>query len=102
MRLIKEDVMVEWVRLGEGIAGDFNPDDPEDEELLRFDVSRWDNESCAWEEVPDASYCTLVPVGASHEQKLNGLQSIMSEVFEPVMEKHSIKKLCERLSHIKI
>lgn len=100
MKLIKENVKIEWVRLGEGLSGDFDPEDPEDEELLRFDVFRWDEEIGAWGEVPDASYCTFFPANATDAQRRNGLEFIMAEVFEPVRDGHSVKKLCERLSHI--
>jgi len=40
MNLIKNNIMVEWVELGEGLSGDYNPDDPKDIELLRFDIKR--------------------------------------------------------------
>jgi len=41
--MIRDNIMVEWVELGEGLCGDYNPDDPDDIELLRFDVSRLDD-----------------------------------------------------------
>jgi len=37
-KLKKGKVIIEWVELGEGWSGDYNSDDPEDEELLRFDA----------------------------------------------------------------
>ena len=45
--LIKDRVKVEWVELGEGWWGDYDPDDPMDEELLRFDVS-WLDDAGQW------------------------------------------------------
>jgi hypothetical protein len=39
--LIRGRVRVEWVELGEGWNGYYQEDDPDDEELLRFDVSWW-------------------------------------------------------------
>jgi len=99
-KLIKDNVMVEWAELGEGIDGDYNPDDPEDIELLRFDVSRLvDGE---WQPIDDASYCTQVPVSATPEQRAKGLQWIMDEVYEGVSQGYSIKKLCEQLSWISL
>ena len=99
-QLIKDNVMVEWTELGEGIDGDYNPDDPEDVELLRFDVSRLVNGE--WEAIDDASYCTQIPVSATPEQRAKGLQFIMNEVYEWASQGYSIKKLCERLSWISL
>jgi len=99
-QLIRDNVMVEWSELGEAIDGDYNPDDPEDIELLRFDVSRLvDGE---WEAIDDASYCTQVPVSATPEQRADGLEWIMDDVFEGASQGYSIKKICERLSWISL
>lgn len=98
--LIRDNVMVEWVELGEGIDGDFDKNDPEDTELLRFDVSQLVNGE--WEAIDDASYCTQVPVSATPEQRAKGLELIMSEVYEWASQGYSIKKVCERLSWISL
>lgn len=59
MAIWNNKIRVEWCNLGEGWCGDYNPDDPEDENLLRFDVYiKWNGE---WETVEDASYCTRMP-----------------------------------------
>ena len=100
MQLIKEDVKVEWVQLGEGFSGDYNPEDPEDQELLRFDVSLWDEDCRAWREVPDASYCTLFPADATDEEKVKGLNYIMSTIFDAVQDGYTPKRACEHLSYI--
>ena len=98
MELIKGKVRVEWVELGEGMLGAYNPDDPDDVELLRFDVSRL--EEGEWIDPGDASYCTLFPADASDELKMAGLRLLMNSVYEPCNSGHPIKKLCERLSYI--
>jgi hypothetical protein len=100
MELIKDNVMVEWVELGEGFWGDYNPENPEDEELLRFDVSVWNGQE--WTEVPDASYCTLFPVSASNEAKMTALREIMEVVYKDVRTGRSIKRSCENLSWISL
>jgi len=104
MQLIKKGIMVEWVRLGEGLSGDYNPNDPEDVELLRFDVSKQEGDEWSsineWIEVPDASYCTLFPVNTKKRIKMKGLQYIMNEIWKPITDGHSIKKICEQLSWI--
>lgn len=48
-------VKVQWVNLNEGLNGDFNPNDPEDVNLLRFDV--YQKTASGWEPLDDGSYC---------------------------------------------
>lgn len=101
MELINKtkDVKVEWVDLGEGYSGYYDPNDPEDDALLRFDVSVWrDGE---WQDPGDASYCTLIPVDTPEDILMNGLRMIMQEVEEPLRNGYSIKKICEQLSWIR-
>lgn len=98
--LIKFPVKVEWVELGEGLDGDYNEDDPEDVELLRFDVYEWVNGE--WEPVDNASYCTNFPVSATKEQRREGLKVLMAGVYKDLVSGNSIKKICEKLSWIGI
>lgn len=112
--LIKGRVKVELDELSEGWYGYFDPDDPEDESLLRFDVSWWlpdtddienldpsnENAFGDWSDPGDASYCTRLPATATPEQRQKALEIIMDEVYEPLIDGHSIKKLCEGLSWI--
>jgi hypothetical protein len=92
------EVMVEWSDLGEGWDGDYNPEDPDDTSLLRFDVSvKRDGE---WEAVDSASYCTQVPVATPEDVKAKGLEMIMDEVIDALAEDNSIRKACERMSWI--
>jgi hypothetical protein len=99
MEIIKGRVRVEWVDLGEGLDGDYDPDDPNDVALLRFDVS-WKNLQGEWEAADDASYCTDVPTATPLPVQQRLLEILMDEVYEPLTDRHSIKKLCERLSWI--
>lgn len=98
--LTKGNVLVEFVDLGEGWVGDYDPDDPYDESLLRFDVSLVDPSNMSYIPVDDASYCTRIPVDTDVETLSTLLGIIMGEVYEPLQEGHSIKKICERLSWI--
>ena len=98
MRLIRKDVKVEWTDLGEGLCGDYDPDDPKDVHLLRFDI--YHKEHGRWIPVDDASYCTQVPVATPTLEKKRLLGVIMDEVYDSVHDGNSIKKLCERLSWI--
>jgi hypothetical protein len=98
MELIKDGVKVEWEDIGEGIHGDYDEGDPEDIPLFRFYISKL--VFGEWEEISDASYCTLVPTGTSDDVQRKLLQILMDRVFDEVKNGHSIKKLCERLSWI--
>jgi len=98
MELIKENVKVEWVELSEGLNGEYNPENLDDVELLRFDVSRKENKE--WVEIPNASYCTIFPVSATDKQKQEALECIMAEIFDHANAGFEIKRTCERLSWI--
>lgn len=50
------DIIVEWEDIGEGLAGDYNPDDPHDVPLLRFTIQGGPFDGL--------SYCTDIAVGA--------------------------------------
>lgn len=110
IELIKDRVKVKWVDLGEGWCGEYSPDDPDDEELLRFDVFFWEPSEDGWDEYNgktgnwgdpgDASYCTRFPYNSTLEEQQKGLQIIMANVYDPLMSGYSIKKMCEELSWI--
>ena len=98
-----ELLRVDWTNLGEGLHGDYDPDDPEDINLLRFDVLLRQNGAINdWEPISDASYCTNVPASASPEV----LESTLMHIFESyrtAIEQNpgeSLKRLGEKLSHI--
>lgn len=99
MELIQDRVKVEWTDLGEGWGGYYDPDDPEDEELLRFDVS-WLDDDGEWIDPGDVSYCTRFPVKATREQKEKGLVILMNAFYDPLMSGYSGKKIGEQMSWI--
>lgn len=98
--LEKGTVSVEFSELGEGFFGEYNPRDCNDVELLRFYVQEFID--CEWYDVDDSSYCTQLPVETTDEQRKKALQIIMDEVYEPVTQGKSIKKICEKLSWISL
>ena len=49
---------VQWVNLDEGFTGDYDPNDPEDVNLLRFDV--YQRTAYGWEAMENGSHCTLM------------------------------------------
>jgi hypothetical protein len=103
VRLTRNDVTVEWESIGEGFNGDYDPEDPDDQPLLRFYVSRRSvspSGLVAWDEVEDASYCTQVPEATPAPVLAKLLEQLMDEFYEPVTQGRSVKKLGERLSWI--
>lgn len=98
MEIIRGNVKVGWVELGEGWYGEYNEEDPNDEELLRFDVHTKINGE--WEPVEDSSYCTAFPVNTSFDQQADASIIIMNSIEEPLLAGYSIKKICEELSWI--
>lgn len=104
MELMSGDVKVVWEAIGEGRSGEYNEDDPDDVELLRFSVYRksidpnnpWND----WIEVDNASYCTQIPVDTPVETLTLLLARIFNEVYDYVVAGQSIKRICELLSWI--
>jgi hypothetical protein len=92
--LTMNDITVELEDIGEGLSGDYDPEDKDDVSLLRFTVLKDD------EPVEDASYCTQVPTNVTITEATKILGAIMNEVAEPLEQGYSIKKMCERISWI--
>lgn len=92
---------IEWTELGEGWSGGYRPNDPGDEELLRFDVSWLDQEYKEWEIAENGSYCTRFPASATCKQREKALQW-MANQLEGVREDGNFKRTCERLSWISL
>lgn len=102
MSILGPRVRVDWVNLGEGIYGDYNPEDPEDVNLLRFDVYKRRSAKDQWEEVEDASYCTRVEANTPMnvlERKLRIIYDRYADAIESDYDA-SVKKLGEELSWI--
>lgn len=92
------NIKAEWVNLDEGKDGDYNPEDPADENYLRFDLSIRENPDSEWEEVSDGSYCTLLALPCQMETLEQALGLIL-EVTKPELEKSGrAKHTCEALS----
>lgn len=88
----------DWYNAGEGITGDYNPEDPNDVNLLRFDIYYKVDDD--WEEVEDASYCTNVAASTDVTRLRELLQHIFSEYRDTDYPSSSVKKIGERLSWI--
>lgn len=75
-KIESEQFRIELDELGEGLSGDYDPDDPDDAELLRFTVYEKD-ENGDWQQMDDASYCTLLPVTLSNEHRQRVLDALL-------------------------
>lgn len=78
----------EFTNIGEGYHGDYDPSDPEDDNLLRYYVYIVDPNSDPSREankqaIDDASYCTMIPADTPPEQLRTLLTYIMDKVYDP-------------------
>jgi len=96
--LQKGNIIVEWVYLNEGYSGEFDPSDLDDDQLLRFDISK--REGGFINPIDDASYCTHIRLQTPVHILQKALRVIMSYVWSRAESGESIKKLCEWLSWI--
>lgn len=69
---------VVWEHIGEGYGGDFQENDPEDTPLFRF--SCYQQKGAEWEEMTDASYCTLMPVPSPEAHLRRAAELIMGAI----------------------
>jgi hypothetical protein len=94
--IIRGNVRIDWVNLGEGFDGDYDADNPDDVNLLRFDVYRHDG--AEWIEVEDGSYCTQVPAHANHVTLRQILSIFMDYIHDDIKSVGKSKRKCEQLS----
>ena len=100
MELVKDNVKVIWENIGEGHFGDYDENDTEDENLLRFTV--YVNEDNEWIQVDDSSYCTMVTADTDDDELMMLLHVLMEEFYDVLHDDiyASVKKLGERMSWI--
>lgn len=94
--IIRNNVRIDWVNLGEGHDGDYDPTDPADNNLLRFDVYHFNGND--WEAVEDGSYCTKVASGTDQKKLVKLLTFFMDTIYDDVSKHGKAKRLCEKLS----
>ncbi len=94
--IIRGNVRIDWVNIGEGFDGDYDPENPDDVNLLRFDVYR--NDGVNWVEVDDGSYCTQVPAKTNHATLRRILSSFMDYIHDDITSVGKAKRKCEQLS----
>jgi transcription elongation factor Elf1 len=98
--ITRKHFRADWYNAGEGYKGDYDPENPEDENLLRFDVYYSPDADGKWEEVEDASYCTTNSVDTLTSILIRKLYTILKEYENSGYPDNSVKKLGETLSWI--
>ena len=94
----KGNLKVSFCYIDEGFSGYYNPDDEEDEPLLRFDVYKKVNGE--WEAIDNGSYCTQNNVFTSIRDLKSMLKTIWEEMNDALEGGYSGKKTAEYLSWI--
>lgn len=69
-------IAVCWEDLGEGFGGDYDPEDPDDERLLRFALEVRHAGSGEWDPQWSDGYCTSVGADADEQTRAGGLAHI--------------------------
>lgn len=98
VELIRGDLRVELEYIGEGFSGDYDPDDSDDCELVRFYCSK--RHGGEFEDIPDTSYCTRVPTTTDRETLERMAEVIMAELERAVSGGGNPKKAMEYMSWI--
>lgn len=94
-------VVLEYI--GEGYQGDYDPEDSEDEPLLRYSLYRKnDDDDDDWDAVDDGSYCTYLSVNDDRDKLVQVANTILLQVKDGLTSYNRQKSLYERLSHINI
>jgi hypothetical protein len=105
--LERDGFRVDWEWIGEGVSGEYDPDDPNDVPLLRFSCYEFGsvdpgNEAAPeeWYELDNASYCTRMPVSSPLKSLAIAASVILEAVIDGEKKGKSYKKEMERLSWI--
>lgn len=93
-------VRAAWVCLGEGYNGDYDPANPEDEPLLRFDLSVKDGDSGDFETVESRRTCFAER--ASMKDKEAALDILLRRFYDAYIgeSRQCICTLADELSYI--
>ena len=93
-------VRVAWVCLGEGYNGEYDPKNPEDELLLRFDVAVKDEDMGDF--VTTESRCTCFAANAPTKDKKAALDVLLDHFHNAYTSqpRRCMSSLADRLSYI--
>ncbi len=93
-------VRVAWLCLGEGYNGNYDPKDPEDELLLRFDVAVKNEDIGSF--VTVESRCTCFAAKATEKDKEAALEVLLDCFYHAYTAnpRHCMGALADKLSYI--
>ena len=111
MTLIEGNVRIDLTWIGESYSGDYDPDDKDDQALLRMDVYVHEDVGSPyaiysgnkWEAIEDSSYCMQFPALKTKRNVAvtkKALKYLMGELKDDAENWRPIKKRCEVLTHL--
>ncbi len=84
-----EAYRAEFLDIGEGVKGDFDPADPDDEPMLCIDVFKRDSDGQL--QLVDAAFCrTSIPVNATADIRQTALETVMGQVLHSGMPQSAV------------
>jgi len=96
--LEERGIVLTLEHIGEGLGGDFDPQDPKDVPVLRFRFEKRQNGILV--EVDDASFSTMIPATTPHEALVRVARRLMDEAAEAILAGDHVRNLCQRLCWI--
>ena len=91
------NIRVGWAYLGEGYDGGYNPDDPDNQQLLRIDLVTFGEVGDTCEEIFEST-CTQVQTCTNPALLIAGALMALREVKEPWETGNSVRRLVEGFS----
>lgn len=104
--LERENVKLVLEDIGEGLSGEYDANDPEDEPSARFSVYARPKEDFdapdedGWCAMNDASYCTSINTNLPPSTLHALAELLLEQVFQKASRGESIKHLGQQLSHV--
>jgi hypothetical protein len=101
--IVQDELLkVELANIGEGYFGDYEENNPDDKELIRFYVDVFNGEE--WEYVEDSSCCTCIPVDTDINilvEKAKSIHKAFKDKIDEYPVNFSVKSIAEQLSWMK-
>ena len=102
--IVKGDLKVTFENIGEGWSGDYDPEDPEDNNLLRIYIYLRTNEDgrADWIQVEDGSICTSLPAETAPLTRRHLLEMVFEDADASVSreENRISRHLMDEFSYV--
>ena len=99
MLLQNDYVKVEFIRLGEGYNGEFDPSNPEDEELYRLDIFVDKTGKGHFNEASE-SRCTCIAVSSPEKEVIAKLKAVYDRVQNALAKGENLSDVADELSYM--